>query len=131
VLPQRVRQTSATLSGFANCMRGPWEYEDPSCASVGGDFWFPEIEKGVVLLSGSDGRRLESQVAKSICKSCIHKIECQQWGLKHERFGIWGGLAEPDRNVVRKRLNIIVEEVSNADIATSVGYSPHQSNTST
>lgn len=112
-------------------MRGPWEYEDPSCASVGGDFWFPEIEKGVVLLSGSDGRRIESQVAKSICKSCIHKIECQQWGLKHERFGIWGGLAEPDRNIIRRRLNIIVEEVGVADFATGVGYSPHESHTST
>lgn len=131
MLLQRVRQTSATLSGFANCMRGPWEYEDPSCASVGGDFWFPELEKGSTHLSGADGKRLEGQTAKSICKSCIHKLECQRWGLEHERFGIWGGLTETDRNPIRRRLNIIVEEVGVADFATGVGYSPHESHTST
>lgn len=112
-------------------MRGPWEYEDPSCASVGGDFWYPEREKDVLHFSGTNGKQLEVQVAKSICSSCIHKLECQQWGLKHERFGIWGGLAEYDRRPIRRRLNIIVEEVGVANIAAGVGYSPHQSHTTT
>jgi hypothetical protein len=128
---QRAHQISATLSGYANCMRGPWEYEDPSCASVGGDFWFPELEKGSTHLSGADGKRLEGQTAKSICKSCIHKLECQRWGLEHERFGIWGGLAEADRRPIRRRLNINVEEVGIADLAESLGNSTHQSDTST
>lgn len=112
-------------------MRGPWAYEDPSCASVGGDFWFPEFDKDALKVFNKDARQLEVQTAKSICGSCTHKVECQQWGLKHETFGIWGGLTESDRRPIRKRLNIIVEEVGNAYIATGVGYSPHEGNTST
>lgn len=112
-------------------MRAPWEYEDPSCASVGGDFWFPDFDRYSVNIINADEKKAEVKVAKSICNGCVHKIECQQWGLKHERYGIWGGLTERERFPIRRRLNIFVEEVSNVDIAASVGNSPHQSNTST
>jgi len=112
-------------------MRGPWEYEDPSCASVGGDFWFPEFDRNALTIVNADEKQVEAKVAKSICNGCIHKIECQQWGLKHERYGIWGGLSERERYPIRRRLNIIVEEVGVVNFATSLGNSPHQSNTST
>lgn len=91
-------------------MREPWEYEDPSCASVGGDLWF--AEKDGVNFVAADEKQMQTQIAKKICGSCTHKIECQQWGLKYEKFGIWGGLSEFDRLPIRKRLNIIVEEVN-------------------
>jgi hypothetical protein len=112
-------------------MRGPWEYEDPNCASVGGDFWFPEFDKDALALKGTDEKKIEVKAAKSICNSCTHKIECQQWGIKHERFGIWGGLTERDRRPVRNRLNIIVEEVGIVNFAESLGNSTYQGNTST
>ena len=131
MLHQRVRQTSATLSGFASCMRGPWEYEDPSCASVGGDFWFPEYDRGSLSIISADEKKEESRIAKTVCNSCVHKSECQQWGLEHERYGIWGGLGERDRSFIRRRLNIIVEEVGVVNFATGVGYSPHEGHTST
>ena len=112
-------------------MRGPWAYENPSCASVGGEFWFPEKESGLHGVTVVNFQSAEVAIAKSICNTCPHKKECGQWGLKHERFGIWGGLSERDRRPLRNRLNIIVEEVSNADIAAGVGNSSHQSDTST
>lgn len=112
-------------------MRGPWAYEDPSCASVGGNFWFPERDAGSLGLTVINFQSEEARIARNVCNSCTHKTECQQWGLKYERFGIWGGLTEGEREPIRKRLNIIVEELSDVNIAASVGNSPHQSNTST
>lgn len=111
-------------------MREPWEYEDPSCASVGGDFWFPDFDRFATSIIKTEEKKAEIKVAKSICNGCVHKIECQQWGLKHERYGIWGGLSEKERFSIRKRLNITIEEVGIADFTAGVGYSPHESNTS-
>jgi hypothetical protein len=81
-------------------MREPREYENPLCAQIGGDFWFPDKE-GTVSFS-------ESQYAKSICKSCTHKIECAEWGIHKEQFGIWGGLAPRERLAIRRvrRINL-------------------------
>lgn len=112
-------------------MRAPWNYEDPSCASVGGEFWFPEKEASEYGLTVVNFQSAEVTLAKTICNSCPHKQECGQWGIKHERFGIWGGLGERERHIARKRLNIIVEEVGVANFATGVGYSPYESDTST
>jgi hypothetical protein len=112
-------------------MRGPWEYEDPSCASVGGDFWFPDRDAGDGPINALSSQSQEVQIAISVCNSCAHKIECRQWGLEHEHNGIWGGLTEGQRRPFRRQLNIIVKEVGVVNFATSVGYSPHESHTST
>lgn len=92
-------------------MRQPREYENPSCASVGGDFWFPEKANSKGAVRTLSGTSFEVQMAKAICKSCIHKLECAEWGLKREYFGIWGGLTEGERRPIRRSLNIKVEEV--------------------
>jgi hypothetical protein len=112
-------------------MRGPWEYEDPSCASVGGNFWFPERDAGSLGLTVINFQSEEAKIARNVCNSCTHKIECQQWGIQHEKYGIWGGLTEGEREPIRKRLNIIVKEVGIADFTASVGNSSHQGHTST
>ena len=109
-------------------MRAPWHYESPGCASVGGDFWFPERKDSDNSYSYQSP---EVAVAKSICNSCIHKSECQQWGLEHEEFGIWGGLTSRERSIIRTRLNIIVEEVGVVNFTTGVGNSSHEGYTST
>ena len=77
-------------------MRDPGSYENPACASVGGDFWFPEKE--------SNSR--DTALAKSICNGCLHRTECAEWGIKNERFGIWGGLSENARSRIRNQKNI-------------------------
>jgi len=82
-------------------MREPRFYENPSCAQVGGDFWFPEKADGSM-------NTVEMAMAKSICNSCPHKAECAEWGIKNESFGIWGGLTETDRRPIRRARNIRV-----------------------
>jgi hypothetical protein len=81
-------------------MREPRDYEAPLCAQTGnGDAWFPEKGRGVDA---------EVVYAKSICNNCIHKAECAEWGIKFERFGIWGGLSAYDRKQIRKKRNIVL-----------------------
>jgi WhiB family redox-sensing transcriptional regulator len=45
-------------------------------------------------------------MAISICKGCPHRTECAEWGIKKERFGIWGGLSERQRRLLRQQKNI-------------------------
>ena len=84
-------------------MRDPGLYENPSCAEVGGDFWFPEKADGSM-------NTVEMVMAKKICHTCPHKAECAEWGIKNERYGIWGGLTQKDRRPLQKQLNIVLEE---------------------
>ena len=101
----RVRRISARLSGFVKCMRGPWEYENPPCASVGGDFWFPEKANGQM-------NTVEMVMAKSICHTYPHKAECAEWGIYNEVHGVWGGLTQQDRIPIQRKLNIIIRGVN-------------------
>lgn len=112
-------------------MREPWKFENPRCASVGGNFWFPEKDVAEGGIETFNGLAPETKLAKAICGTCVHKQECMQWGLKHETHGIWGGLTDRDFRPIRKRLKIKVKEVGVANFATGVGHSPHESDTST
>lgn len=84
-------------------MREPRFYENPSCAEVGGDLFFPE------KFNQSFGN-IEIAMAKRICLSCPHKNECAEWGIRKEIHGIWGGLTETDRRATRKQRRILLKE---------------------
>jgi hypothetical protein len=112
-------------------MRGPWAYENPSCASVGSDFWFPDRDAGDSPVRAINAQSEEVKLAISVCNGCAHKFECRQWGIEHERHGIWGGLTEGSRRPFRKLLNITVKEVGFVNLAESLGNSTHQSDTVT
>jgi len=84
-------------------MREPSEYEAPSCATIGGDFWFPES-----TLEG--GSTADSFYAKSICNRCPHKRECAEWGIYKETHGIWGGLTNRDRLAIRRQRGIKIHQ---------------------
>jgi len=96
---QRVQQISAQLSGSDDPMREPREFENPLCSQSGGDFWFPEPGLGATP---------ETIYARSICNSCVHQVECAEWGIHNERHGIWGGLSEFQRKQIRRQRNIQV-----------------------
>lgn len=67
-----------------------WQ-ERALCAQVDRDMFFPE--KG-----GS------TKEAKKICSRCEVSGECLEYALGHdERFGIWGGLSERERRVLKRR----------------------------
>jgi WhiB family redox-sensing transcriptional regulator len=72
-----------------------------ACHGSDPDAWFPEMQGGF---------RVENVQAMKICHTCEVRVECLEWALHHERFGIWGGTTSTQRNEIRAKRNILVEE---------------------
>lgn len=84
-------------------MRGPWEFEDPACREIGTEIFY--LNQGETELA---------KEAKAICGRCIHRKECADWGIHNEKFGVWGGLTEDNRRLLRRKLKIIIKETHDA-----------------
>jgi hypothetical protein len=52
----------------------------------------------------------EKKRIKSLCYSCSYQVECLEWALHYERYGIWGGTTEEERKVIRSDRKIKVKE---------------------
>ena len=66
--------------------------DDAACASVGGDFWYPEVSKNGAI-----------NAAIRICQQCPVKAECLDYALdRNERIGIWGGTTVNERKAMRR-----------------------------
>lgn len=79
-------------------LKAPWEFDNPSCASIGVDLFYRDIDN---MESNSVN---EQEQVISICQSCPCKPECAEWGIYRERWGIWGGLTPRRRDLIRRRL---------------------------
>nr|WSX48927.1 WhiB family transcriptional regulator [Streptomyces sp. NBC_00974] len=76
--------TTATTATAA-----PAWYELALCAQTGPGFFFPE--------PGSSLRE-----AKRLCGACEGRAACLEFALANdERFGVWGGLSEGERQALR------------------------------
>jgi hypothetical protein len=84
-------------------MREPRFYENPACAEIGGDLFYPEKFEQAF-------GNIEIAMARRICQSCPHLSECAEWGIKKEVYGIWGGLLPRERQTKRRELNIKLKE---------------------
>jgi hypothetical protein len=84
-------------------LRKPWHYENPACAEVGVEIFFAidRDEPGRENLSAN-----EYSLAQELCKTCPHKIECAEWGIRNESHGVWGGLTPQQRSRVRSKNKI-------------------------
>ena len=77
---------------LTNTFRTEFFPESPLCAEVDGDLFFPENSK------------FKHQItqAKAFCFICTERTECRDYALKaNEKDGIWGGLDEEERRVIR------------------------------
>jgi len=62
-------------------------------------FFHPQNERGAARL-----RR--DRIAKNICANCDVRIECADYAVRaREPFGVWGGLSEPERELIYARLD--------------------------
>ncbi|MET9607678.1 WhiB family transcriptional regulator [Streptomyces sp. NPDC006512] len=69
----------------------PAWYDLALCAQTGPSFFFPE--------PGSSHRD-----AKRLCGACEGRVACLEYALANdERFGVWGGLSEAERQALRPR----------------------------
>lgn len=89
---------------------------DGLCVGLDPALFFPEL--------GETGEE-----AKAVCAQCASKERCRDWGIRHERHGIWGGLSEEERRIIRRKLGIKVQVPSVTLVAscgTAAGYRRHR-----
>ena len=71
-----------------------WKQE-ANCLGIDPDLFFPE-------------RGVSSAQAKSVCRGCVVKEECLEYALQNgEKFGIWGGMSERERRVLRRERRLL------------------------
>jgi len=85
----------------------PWEFDQPLCAQVGAELFFQEDRDD----KKPGMSEIDYNVARKICHSCVHKVECAEWGIQHEVHGLWGGLTPQDREKVRRNRKIVVNTI--------------------
>lgn len=74
-------------------------------------FFFPDPRtKGITK---------EMRIAIEACNSCLVRIECADYGVRHEMYGIWGGLTEGHRVALRKEWGIVVQVPGYTDPAVN------------
>ncbi len=66
-----------------------------ACVGKDPDLFFP-----------GKGMNLVLRAAQAICAECPVRLECAEWGIHHESFGVWGGLSERARKRERARRGI-------------------------
>ena len=85
--------------------RGPWEFENPTCAEVGPvPYYLDDDEHGREVSSYSP----HHGAAVALCKQCPHLAECLSWGTYHEPFGIWGGTTPTQRKDIRRHMGLTI-----------------------
>lgn len=99
-------------SGSEEKIKKPWEFDSPLCSQIGGDlFFFSDSDDP----QQPDNNAINLKESKKICKSCVHIVECAEWGLRHESYGIWGGMSPKELAEVRKKRKIPLKTVTLAD----------------
>lgn len=67
-----------------------------SCRDTDPDLFFPVGTTGVALD--------QIAAAKAVCMQCVVRSECLDFALDtHQDSGVWGGLSEEERRVIRRR----------------------------
>lgn len=68
------------------------KWSDAVCASIGGDFWFPET-----------GENDAVKHAKRVCGTCPIQVQCLEYAVSAPRkeIGIWGGATLQERTRIR------------------------------
>lgn len=75
-----------------------WEWQmSGACRDVDGSLFFhPDNERG-------EPRENRLSAAKRVCGRCPVREQCLQYALESgERHGIWGGLSEDERSLLRR-----------------------------
>ena len=49
--------------------------------------------------------------AKRICSSCQVREQCLDYAMRHQEYGVWGGMTANERRVARRRLKMMMRLV--------------------
>ena len=85
--------------------------EEGACTGKPTDWWFP-LRKRETLSTDIAEVKEKAAIAKLICKSCAVISECLEYSLHHEPLGIWGGMDETERAMIRRARNIYADRTA-------------------
>lgn len=64
-----------------------------TCRGFDPQLWFPEY--------GEPGALAQEESARQICNSCPMQVNCRDYGIENEAYGVWGGVDEVTRETHR------------------------------
>jgi hypothetical protein len=70
-------------------------FEDAKCFGVPTEVFYPVTDKFTP--------EEERYIRERVCGGCLVIEACGEWGLAHERYGIWGGMTPVMRDRERKK----------------------------
>lgn len=73
----------------------PLLFINASCVGISTDVFYPAQE----FFTHEEERLFER-----MCSDCPAMMACLEWGLAHERYGVWGGTTPPMRHKIRKKI---------------------------
>lgn len=78
------------------------------CTGKDPSIWFPLADRSQPGNFSANYRKAmaHTRLAKQICGECSIRYECLAYSIYHEMYGIWGGLTERERHMLRVKMNI-------------------------
>ncbi len=86
----------------------PSTFEKPACARENPIYFYVDDDDEVDLPAELSNKSYDKAV--EICKECFHKVDCAEWGIRYEKWGVWGGLTPLERIRVRRKRGIRVSD---------------------
>jgi hypothetical protein len=82
---------------------------EAACLGLNTEMFYPEIVQYT---------KEDTKFYDSLCKDCPIKQACLEWGLAHERYGVWGGTTPDTRTTIRRMLGWAVTDPNNYSDST-------------
>ena len=82
----------------------PALFADAKCKNLDTELFFPPKDR----FSLDE----ERYISNRLCGGCKVREACLEWGLVHERHGIWGGLTAYRRNILRRSLGWAFKDIA-------------------
>lgn len=87
----------------------PWEFDNPVCAEIGHQAFYLDDRDDPDIAHLPDNMT-DYRNAIALCNSCPFQMDCAEWGITKERYGVWGGLTPDERTMIRRKRNIFLNE---------------------
>lgn len=59
--------------------------------------------KGKGQLFFNDKKRTSVNKAKALCATCPVQVQCLEYAMRNEDYGVWGGMTLNERRVIRRK----------------------------
>jgi WhiB family redox-sensing transcriptional regulator len=74
---------------------------DAACKNEDPEIFYPDMHS-------SHGQKI-AKFAIKICGDCPVRLKCAEHGIRHERYGVWGGMTEGERTRYRSEHKIMLK----------------------